>query len=124
MMIDSLYFFDSYAIIEMLRNNENYKKYDSARVLLTKLNLFEVYYAILRSNGENEADFFLHQHATFAIDYDENTIQEAAKFRFQHKQRKFSMADVIGYALAKKFEVRFLTGDQQFKDLENVEFVK
>ncbi len=123
-MIDSFYFFDSYAIIEILRNNENYKKYTSAIVFLTKLNLFEVYYAILRLNGEQEADSFLHRHASFAIEYDDEVIKEAAKLKFQYKVRKISMADAIGYVVAKNWNCKFLTGDQQFADLENVEYVK
>ena len=123
-MTDSLYFFDSYAVIEILRNNENYIKYASAIVFMTKLNLFEVYYAILRQDGRKEADSFLLQHASFAIDYDENVIAEAAQLKLLHKSRKISMADAIGYIVAKRFSMKFLTGDQQFKDLENVEYVK
>ena len=123
-MTDSLYFFDSYAVIEILRNNENYKKYASAIVFLTKLNLFEVYYAILRQDGQRQADSFLSQHASFAVDYDENVITEAAQLKFFYKSRKISMADAIGYIIAKKRNIKFLTGDQQFKDLENVEYVK
>ena len=123
-MTDSLYFFDSYAVIEILRNNENYIKYASAIVFMTKLNLFEVYYAILRQDGRKEADSFLLQHASFAIDYDENVIAEAAQLKLLHKSRKISMADAIGYIVAKRFSMKFLTCDQQFKDLENVEYVK
>jgi len=32
--------------------------------------------------------------------------------------------DCIGYIIAKKSGVQFLTGDEHFKDFENVEFVK
>ncbi len=123
-MTNSLYFFDSYAVIEILRNNDNYKKYASSIVFLTKLNLFEVYYAILRQEGLHEADSFLLQHASFAVDYDETVIAEAAQLKLLYKSRNISMADAIGYIVAKKWNVRFLTGDQQFKDLENVEYMK
>ncbi len=123
-MTDSLYFFDSYAVIEILRNNEHYTKYASAIVFMTKLNLFEVYYAILRQDGRKEADSFLSQHASFAVDYDDGVIAEAAQLKLLHKSRKISMADAIGYIVAKRFSMKFLTGDQQFKDLENVEYVK
>ncbi len=51
-------------------------------------------------------------------------IQEAALFRFQNDKRNMSMVDVIGYTIAKRWNVKFLTGDQQFADLENVEYVK
>jgi len=38
------------------------------------------------------------------------------------KHRKLSIPDVIGYIIAKKYSVKFLTGDEDFKDLDNVEF--
>ena len=37
---------------------------------------------------------------------------------------KLSFIDCIGYYLAKKNKAKFLTGDEKFKNMENVEFVK
>ncbi len=34
------------------------------------------------------------------------------------------MPDVVGYVIAKKHGVRFLTGDNGFEGFDNVEFVK
>ena len=44
----------------------------------------------------------------------------------QHKniKKRLSFADCIGYAAARKFGVKFVTGDYMFKGLEGVEFVK
>jgi len=35
-----------------------------------------------------------------------------------------SMADCISYIQSKEVGVKFLTGDKEFEDLDNVEFVK
>ena len=40
------YFFDSYAIMEIIKGNQNYKKYISANIILIKENIFEVYLSI------------------------------------------------------------------------------
>ena len=34
------------------------------------------------------------------------------------------MTDCIGYILAKNIGIKFLTGDKEFENLDNVEFVK
>ena len=58
------------------------------------------------------------------IDIKDIDIIEACKFRFLHRAKKLSYADCIGYALAKRNGLKFLTGDRRFEGLENVEFVK
>ncbi len=59
-----------------------------------------------------------------AIDYDKNTIEMASRLKLQYKRRNLSMTDCIGYTIAKNLGIKFLTGDKEFQDLENVEFVK
>lgn len=123
-MLDFLYFFDSYALIELIKGNENYKPYAPAGMLFTKLNLFEVYYALLRLDGEEQAESFLRTYSYYVVDYDETIIADAARFRLHYAKRNLSMVDVIGYITAKRWNIKFLTGDKEFADLENVEFVK
>ena len=40
------------------------------------------------------------------------------------KNKDMSMPDAIGYVIAKRLEIKFVTGDNDFKDIPNVEFVK
>ena len=47
----------------------------------------------------------------------------ASKFRKLHSSKDFSMTDCIGYAYAKEKGLTFVTGDEEFKGFENVEFV-
>ena len=51
------YFFDTYAVLEIMAGNKNYMKYADAEIMLTKLNLFEVFYAILRESGGKAKDY-------------------------------------------------------------------
>ncbi|MBI2143262.1 type II toxin-antitoxin system VapC family toxin, partial [Candidatus Woesearchaeota archaeon] len=45
-------------------------------------------------------------------------------FRLKYKKENLSYADCIGYALAEMMRIKFLTGDEKFRNKENVEFVK
>lgn len=122
--MSDIFFFDSYAVIEIIKGNPNYKYYTNSGILLTKLNIFEVYYSLIRDVGGKEAEKFIEKYYQFIIDFDKSTIKEASKFRLHNKKRNLSMTDCIGYILSKRIGVKFLTGDKEFKNLPNVEFVK
>ncbi len=122
-MIDVL-FFDSYALFEIIKGNPDYEKYKKVNILLTKLNLFEIYYGFLKEDNKEIALTLLNRYNEFVTDFDTEIIENAAKLKLMYKKRKLSMTDCIGYTLANKFKVKFLTGDMQFKDLPNVEFVQ
>jgi len=118
------YFFDSYAVMETLKGNKDYDRFRDAEIVLTKLNLFEIYHNILRQFNEELADEVFNKYSSFIIDFDEAVIKEAAKLRVKNIKRNISMTDCIGYILAKSIGIKFLTGDKEFFGMENVEFVK
>ena len=123
-MTEIAFFFDSYAIIEIIKGNTAYNKYRNATIITTKLNLFEVYQALLELAGKEMADHFLEESYPFRIGFDKEIIREAAAMRLKYKKRNISMADCVGYILAKEYRVKFLTGDKEFEDFDPVEFVK
>lgn len=118
------FFFDSYAIFEILNGNVNYKRYEDAKVIITKLNIFEIYLKTLRNSGEKNANEVMDKYISFSVDFDEEVIKEAAKLKILLNKRDVSMTDCIGYCLAKQLGIRFLTGDEAFINLENVEYVR
>ena len=117
-------FFDSYAFFEILRENRNYERYKDFEIVTTKLNLFELYLGILRESNEKNAQIVLDKYYPFVVDFDENVIRNAAKLKHSLNKRDISMTDCMGYSLAKQLGIKFLTGDDAFRDLDNVEFVK
>lgn len=118
------YFFDTCAIIEVLKGNPKYLRYRNAKIILTKMNLFELYYFLLRKVGSKIAEETLLEYSKFLVDYDLDVITIAAKLKYLHKKRKLSMADCVGYILSKKYQIPYLTSDEQFNDLDGVEFVR
>ena len=118
------YFFDTYAIIEIIEENKSYEKYKEEEIVTSILNLGELYYALLKESGEKTADSWHEKLRQSAIMIDAEIVKKAMKFRMENKGKKFSYVDCVGYVLAKERNLRFLTGDEGFKDMENVEFVK
>ena len=117
-------FFDSYAIIEIIKGRPNYEKYKEETFLTNSLNLSEVTYFLLREIHEKEIKKILNKLNFVIIEINENIAIESAIFRYKNKERKLSYADCIGYITAIKNNLVFLTGDKEFEEFKNVEFVK
>ncbi len=118
------YFFDSYAIIEIMKGNPRYLPYFEKGVTITWLNLVEITNSIFLDFGEDKADTAYKKFKECVKEVDWKTLLHALKLKQKHKKKNLSYADCIGYALAQVEGLRFLTGDEGFRDLENVEFVK
>ena len=119
------YFFDTYALSEMILENENYEKYQTEVINTSTLNIAEFYYFLLRNYDKKTADYLI-KNLDFRLI---NIIQrdmaiEAGNFKFENKKEKLSYIDCLGYSIAKMLNMIFLTGDEKFKNKENVEFVK
>ena len=51
-------------------------------------------------------------------------VKETTRLKIKYAKRKLSIPDSMGYVIAKRLGIKFLTGDAKFEDLENAEFVK
>ena len=119
------FFFDTYAFCEILNGNPAYDPYkEDIAIITTKLNLMELHYGLLIERGKLIADRYFDEFSEFCIDIDVDTIKQANGFKAMHKKKGISYIDSLGYIIAKKRNVRFLTGDRQFEHIDNVEFVK
>ena len=119
------YFFDSYALIEIYEKNPNYEKYAEANAVTSYLQVYEVYYILIKNSYDKEEirDFFSFLQ-NLCIDLDFDWIPKSVEFRKIYKKRDLSYADCLGYTISKSLGIKFLTGDKEFEDLPNVEFVK
>lgn len=121
-MVD--YFFDSYAVIELIKGNPNYTKYTMCNVNITIFNLTEIYWSALNDLGEEKAEEIYNKFRECIMELSDHIIKEAIKFRKNNKNKDLSYADCIGYICSLKNNMVFLTGDKEFEYMENVEFVK
>ncbi len=122
--MSDIYFFDTYAIIEIIKGNKNYEKFKDVRIIVTIFNLIELHYILLRELNKEIADIVLERYSNYVVGIDIDIIKSANEFKLVNKKKKLSVADSIGYTLALKKGIKFLTGDKEFKDIPNVEFVK
>lgn len=119
-----MYFFDTYAIIEIIKGNKNYKKFENYNILTSVLNIGELYYILLKEHGKKIAGQWIRTFNFDLIDIKPEIVIEAAQFRFVNRAKNLSYIDCIGYILAKEKSLKFLTGDKEFKNLPDVEYIK
>lgn len=118
---------DSYALIELLGGNPRYVPiFRSADVVTTALNVVEVYSALLQRVSREEAETDARACLARVVEVPHATALRAAEFRAEMhgRKRNCSHVDGWGYAASEILGRKFLTGDEAFRGLPNVEFVK
>ncbi len=115
-------FFDTYAFFEIIKGNSKYEKYKNTVAITTIFNLAELNYGLKKELSLDVADRITEKYSEFLVELNITDIKKAMTFRRIHKD--LSIPDSIGYIVAQKHRLKFLTGDDDFKDLPNVEFVK
>ena len=118
------YFFDTYALIEIMKNNPNYIKFIDENITTAKFNLAELIYAAIMENGEGFAKSIFDRFRGAEIEVSDDVLFKAMTFRFKNKKKNLSYADCIGYVFAEENGLKFLTGDEAFRNMANVVFVK
>lgn len=87
-------------------------------LLMTVVNLGEIWYSIARNNSPEIADQYVHEIKGMGIeivDVDWNLTRQAAVFK---SGGNISYADCFAAALAKLKKSELVTGDKEFKSLE------
>lgn len=116
------YFFDTYAFFEILRGNPNYDKYINSVIVTTIFNIAELNYNLKKQKDKKIADSITEKYKDFIANVKIDDIKKAMDIKIKNKD--LSIPDVVGYAVAKRHKVKFLTGDEGFRNFENVEFIK
>ena len=121
-MSNETFFFDTYAFFEIIRGNPLYVKYISCEGMTTIINLAELNYNLKKEKDKKTADTITEKYKEYCVSITINDVKEAMDMKIQNK--KLSIPDVLGYVIAKRYDVKFLTGDEGFRNMDNVEFVK
>ncbi|HPS90533.1 MAG TPA: PIN domain-containing protein [Methanothrix sp.] len=121
-------FADTYALIELLKGNPNYEDYSQAYLVATEFNIFELTYALFRDFGRDEAAkvVSLMRDKIEVVLTEDSDYLSASEFRKSTNctGKKLSLVDALGYSYSRKLGIRFLTGDKEFSEMENVEYIK
>jgi len=119
---------DANALLAYFEKEPGYQKVKAAfldavekdtNLLMTAVNFGEVYYIVLRECGQQKVDEIEKIIQTLPIeivDVDIALAKEAARLKAKYK---ISYADSFAAALTKNRKAELLTGDKDFKELEN-----
>ena len=119
---------DSYGLLAFFEREPGFKKIETIlieaneknrNILMSVINFGEVYYIILREYGQekvNEIEKIIRTLPIDIIDVDIVLAKEAARYK---AFKKISYADCFAAALAKINGAELITGDKEFKDVEN-----
>lgn len=118
------YLFDTYALLEIIKGNKNYENFVSESFNTTIFNLYELYYNLLKDFDEETAKNYFYKFIPFVLNIKNEHIFYASKFRLNNKKKNLSYTDALGYSISKIEGYKFLTGDKEFENFDNVEFIK
>lgn len=123
-MNDKSYFFDSYALLEIIKGNENYRFIETSTITTSVMNLSEIYYALLLVYNKETVENILKKFNFEFVEITPKIAKDAAFFRHFNKKSKLSYIDCVGYCLSLENNLVFLTGDKEFENFDNLEFVQ
>ena len=109
--------------MELIEGNPAYESYQESEIIINNFIFSEICYVLYRDKYK-QAKEQIKKYAKHISSVKPEWIEEAMQFRLKWKDRGVSITDCVGYIMAKKLSIPFLTGDKEFEELENVEFVK
>lgn len=119
---------DSFAFLALLKREKGSEKVEeilnraaqkTIELLISSVNYGEIYYLVSREYGEEKADEIEREMEKVFIrivDVDKTIAKEAAKFK---TYKKMSYADCFVAGLAKVYNAEIITGDKEFKAVED-----
>jgi uncharacterized protein len=117
------YFLDTYAMIEIFKGNPKLEKVLDKEIITSIFNLYELYYIILKDFDKKHAKKAFGLFKGYVIPINETSIFNASEFRLKNTKKNLSYIDCLGYTLSYHYNAKFVTGDKEFKRMENVEFI-
>lgn len=119
---------DAHALLVFLEKEPGYQKVESffndaisksSYLLMTAVNFGEVYYIVLRECGLKKAHEIEQLISTLPIKIVDVNLQLAKEAGRYKAANKISYADCFAAALAKTHKAEVITGDKEFKALED-----
>ncbi|MBI4918670.1 PIN domain-containing protein [archaeon] len=121
-MNEEVLFFDTYAFFEIIRGNPKYDEFRNVIAVTTIFNIAEINYGLKKELNGKTADLLTAEYASLLTEVTVADVQKAMSLRRVHKD--LSIPDAIGYTVAQRLKIKFLTGDEDFRNLPNVLLVK
>ncbi len=120
--MNDFFLWGTYAFFEVIEGNKNYASYVNMKSATTIFNIAELNYNLKKEMSSKQADGYTKKYSSFLVNIEFDDIINASNLKTLN--RKLSIPDCIGYVVANRIGAKFLTGDEGFRNMKNVEFVK
>ena len=114
---------DTYALIEIHNKNPKFLVYINENVIITDLTLTEFYGTLYRKYNIQTAEYWYKKLVSISQSLSKETLIKAMKYKIDNNTRNLSFFDCAGYIFAKENNFKFVTGDKEFKNKEDVEWI-
>ena len=114
---------DTYPLVEIATGNEKFSSLLNEDFVIPDTTIAEFCYVLIQRYDETTADFWYRKLAAYCVPIPKDILIKAIKFRYLHKKKKLSFFDCAGYIFALENNYKFLTGDKEFENLKNVDYM-
>lgn len=115
---------DSYALVEICDGNPNFMPLLKEKTAITDLTMTEFYANLYKKYGTPTADYWHRKLNSLCRFVSREILIKAVKYRIDNNKQKLSFFDCVGYVYACENKMVFVTGDKEFKEKPNVEFMQ
>ncbi|MEM3126545.1 MAG: hypothetical protein QW331_00550 [Candidatus Woesearchaeota archaeon] len=115
---------DTYALVEISRENSNFLNLLEGDFLVPNVVLAEFCSIIFREYNESTANYWYGKFLPYTADVPIDVLVKAMIFKIQNKSKNFSFFDSVGYIFSITNNYKFVTGGEGFKGMKGVVFRK
>lgn len=115
---------DTYALVEINNGNPKFTRLLNEELIVTDITMAEFYAVMYRTYDLKTADYWHRKLSFFCKPVSREILLKAAKFRCDNNRQNLSFFDCVGYVYAMENNMRFVTGDKEFRLRKGVEFIQ
>ncbi len=115
---------DTYALLEINNGSPAFTGLLSEDLVITDVTMAEFYAIMYRTYNLQTADYWHKKLSFFCRPVSRDILLKASKFRVDNSKQNLSFFDCVGYIYALENNMKFVTGDKEFRFRKGVEFIK
>ncbi len=115
---------DTYALVEINNGKPEFTGLLNEDLVITDVTMAEFYAVMYRAYNLRTADYWHKKLSFFCRPVSREILLKASKFRVDNNKQDLSFFDCVGYIYALENNMKFVTGDKEFRFREGVEFIK
>ena len=115
---------DTYTLIEISLGNSDFIPLLEKEVVIPDTTIAEFYSMMYRKYNLKTAEYWYRRLNSFLTPVKRDILIKAMKYKIDNKKQNLSFFDCVGYIFALENNMKFVTGDREFKNKPKVEYIK